>query len=354
MADSDTLLAHLTGMLTSRIEDTASQALGYILRKSPKCREALDDLIRSGVKDVAAIGEVRNQSFRNDGTIPDLVGLDENRVERVLIEAKFRANLQPTQPVAYLNRLTENAGPTVLLFVVSEEKTRTLWKQFRDRLDGSGLSFSEADAERKCLQIGGTEKHLMVVSWAGLLDTLAARTLDGGDWAVEADIRQLRGLAGYAESEEFQPFSGGNVIFGSDEEAERRDRDLRQIIDKATDEGVNGGFLNRSGLNRAARPYGYGRYVRFVSSETIPWFGINRELYKQYGKTPLWLWFGPARDRKGYLNHTQYARIHKELNLTEIEGWVPISLQSDVELREVVEDVVSQLSRISELLSETP
>ena len=339
-------------MLTSRIEDTASQALGYILRKSPKCREALDDLVRTGVTNVAPIEEIRNQSFRNDGTIPDLVGVSEDKVERVLIEAKFRADLQPTQPVAYLNRLTENSGPTVLLFVVSEEKTRTLWLQFRKRLLEASLIFSELDAERKCLHIDGTEKHLMVVGWAGLLDTLAARCTDGGDWAVEADIRQLRGLADYAEGEEFRPFSGGIVNFGSDEEAERRERDLRQIIDKATDEGVNGGWLDRNGLNRSARSYGYGRYVRFVYSVATPWFGINRELYKQYGETPLWLWFGPPRDRKGHLNQAQYARLHSELRLKELGGWVPIVLKPDAELPEVVAEVVSQLSLLSQIIGE--
>ena len=50
MAQESTLLANLVPRLTSRFEDTATDALAYILNKSPACRDALGLLLREGEK----------------------------------------------------------------------------------------------------------------------------------------------------------------------------------------------------------------------------------------------------------------------------------------------------------------
>ena len=63
-------------------------------------------------------------------------------MERVLIEAKLRAELQPAQPVAYLNCLTGDV-PTTLLFVVPEDRIRLLWRELRQILSDADLGFSE-------------------------------------------------------------------------------------------------------------------------------------------------------------------------------------------------------------------
>ena len=350
MAEGITLLSHLTGMLTPRIEETATEALGYILRKSAKSREGLDDLVRSGAGQVAPVAEVTTQSYRDDGTRVDLIGRDEYEVERVLIEAKFRAELQPTQPVAYLNRLTGD-GPTVLMFVVPEDRIRLLWRDLRQRLSDAELGFAEGDGERKCVQLNGTEKHLMVVSWAGLLDCMLARSREGEDWSIESDIRQLRGLAEYAEAENFQPFRGRGDSFGADQESQRRDRDLRQIIDRVTDHGVNDGWLDRKGLNRALKSHGYGRYIRFPHSGAVPWFGINYDLYKESGETPLWLWFGPPNaDKRFHLRPLQFEAICTVLKPMNADGWFPLELPKDLDLHLVVEQIAVQLKTLLDVI----
>ena len=142
MAEGISLLSHLIGMLAPRIEETATEALGYILSKSAKSRDALDDLVPSGVGQVASVAEVTTQSYREDGKRVDLIGKDEDKVERVLNEANFRAELQPVQPIAYLNRLTGGV-PTALLFVVPEDRIRLLWRELRQRLSDADLGFSE-------------------------------------------------------------------------------------------------------------------------------------------------------------------------------------------------------------------
>ena len=130
MAEIDTLLAHLSPSFTSQTENIAVEALGYILNKYAGSREGLDDVVRSGVRNVKPVVKVRTQASALDGTRPDLVGVDEDGAERVLIEAKFWAELTPRQPHAYLDRLPDD-GPAVLLFLAPEEKIVSLWPELR-------------------------------------------------------------------------------------------------------------------------------------------------------------------------------------------------------------------------------
>jgi hypothetical protein len=57
---------------------------------------------------------------------PDLVATDEMGGERLIIEAKFWANLTDNQPGAYLTRLAP-ARPSLLLVVAPQVRLATLW-----------------------------------------------------------------------------------------------------------------------------------------------------------------------------------------------------------------------------------
>ena len=346
MADNDTLLAHLARWFPSGSENAATEALAYILKRSANAREALDDLIRSGVETVAPVVRVRTQAVGQGGTIPDLVGEDGAGKERVLVEVKFWADLTDNQPNAYLERLPDD-GPAVLVFLVPDERVRTLWPALRRLAELGGKKLSDVNAERKCMRVDGSHRHLMVIGWTGLLDCMATRARDAGEYGIEADIRQLRGLADYADE------GAPRLIGGRSEttpETERRNRDLRRLLDSATDRGVYLGWLSKKGLNRASRPHGYGRYVGFLKSGVQPWFGINDDLYKKHGETPLWLEFGPARPKTGYLNQSQFDALRKRCRLHGKTGWVPLTLKPDVEFSEVLDDVLDQLLRISEVI----
>ena len=48
MTEKTTLLAYLTPKLTNRVEDMATEALAFILKKSPECLGALNGLLRDG------------------------------------------------------------------------------------------------------------------------------------------------------------------------------------------------------------------------------------------------------------------------------------------------------------------
>ncbi len=318
MAEIDTLLAHLSPSFTSQTENIAVEALGYVLNKYSGSREGLDDVVRSGVRNVKPVVKVRTQASALDGTRPDLVGVDEDDAERVLIEAKFWAELTPRQPHAYLDRLPDD-GPAVLVFLAPEDRIMSLWPELRSRTLRAGKTLSDVDAERKCVCVDGTQRHLLLVSWSGLLDRMSARTRDEQD--AEADIRQLRGLADFAEEGRFRPIRNPCEEFGPDS---RHMRDMKRMIDAATEWGIKDGWASRKGLNRTPRSYGYGRYLKLGGC--VVWFGIHTGRWEQDGETPLWLDCGNGL-------------------------WVPIPILVDkdvVEYADVLNGVVSALRDFAE------
>ena len=337
MADNDTLLAHLSPRLTQRTEDIAVEALGYILNKSAASREALDDVVRTGVRNANPVARVRTQVIGPDGARPDLVGLDEGNAERLLIEAKFWAELTPNQPVAYIDRLPSE-GPSVVLFVAPDERIGSLWPQLRQRLQSAGKTFSDVDAERKCLYFDGTQRHLMLVSWTGLLDRIAVRTTAAEEPDIEADIRQLRGLADFADEKRFEPIRASGEDFGPDSQ---RMRDLRRLVDAATDRGVSAGWASKKGLNRTPRSYGYGRYLRLGG--TVVWFGVNTDRWEHDGQTPLWLNFWRQ-------SNATMEEIGARLQVAVDGQWIPVVLKKDVEHPKLLDDVVSKLKTTAEAI----
>ena len=337
MADNDTLLAHLSPRFTPRTEDIAVEALGYILNKSAASREALDDVVRTGVRNVNPVATVRTQAIGPGRSRPDVVGVDEEGVERVLIEAKFWADLTPNQPVAYIDRLPSD-GPSVVLFVAPDERICSLWPKLRQRLESAGKKFSSIDAERKCLDFDGNQRHLMVVGWTGLLDRMAVQASDAGEPDIEADIRELRGLADFAEENGFKPIRESGEDFGPDSQ---RMREFQRIVDTATDRGDAAGWASKKGLNRARQSCGYGRYLRLAGS--MVWFGVNLDRHEQDGQTPLWLKL--YRLSTGTMN-----AIDTALQVSRKDAWVPIVLKTDVEQSELLDDVVSKLKTIAEVI----
>ena len=132
--------------------------------------------------------------------------------------------------------------------------------------------------------MGDTQKHVMIVSWGGLLDSMAARTRDYAEAGVETEIRQLRSLATYADAGAFKPIRPGEELGA---ESEMRLRQYERLVDAATERGIEQEWASRKGLRKTPRPYGYGRYVSLRG--TVVWFGINVEQFERTGETPLWV-----------------------------------------------------------------
>ena len=358
MAESDSLLAHLVSSFPGNTENIATEALAYILNESPSCREALCNLVKEGGIDVGPIDSVKTQVAGPGGVIPDLIGLYNGQYKPLLIEAKFDADLTDNQPNHYLEWLSTYNKPSVLLFVVPGTRVKYLWPELERRAGEEYGTLAHIHAERKCLRVGDCERHLMMISWLNLLDSMSYWSRYSGEpLTTEANIKQLRGLARQRSESVFQPF--GDLLVELDSEfRQRRELDLQKIIFQVTAQGNAGKWLSTYRLRPARHPYGSGRYIRLTQSGAVPWFGVNRELHKRFGLTPLWLWFGPASEgKKDHLNQYQHDAVQTELGYpikdarVYEDGWVPLTLKPDVELPEVLADVVSQIMRINDAIN---
>ena len=338
MPESDTLLAYLVSRFPGNTENIATEALRHIFDQSDASIEALNDVVQSGVRGIEPIQTVSTQVVHADGTIPDIVGFDENGKERALVEVKFWAGLTANQPNGYLNRLPDD-GPAVLVFLAPEDRVLSLWRQLRNRVSGKQMEWIDIDAERKCVRVGNTQRHLMVVSWGGLLDSMAARSRDDGTQPhIEAEIRQLRSLAKFADAGAIKPISKGEE-FGADSEA--RMRQYKRLIDAATERGIRQEWVDRKGLRATPRTYGYGRYIKL--HENMVWFGVNVNQFERTGKTPLWV------DCFRYSSLLKGAKLSEELELQD-GGWAPVQLKRDVEYPDMLEGVVDSLKRVADAI----
>ena len=338
MPNNDTLLSYLVASFPGNTENIATETLGHIFDHSDAAIEALNDVVLSGVRGVNPVTALRTQVIRADGTIPDIVGLDETQKERVLIEVKFWAGLTPRQPNSYIKRLPDD-GPSVVMFLVPEERIQSLWPQLKERLIPEFEALAETDSERKSLRVGETEKHLMMASWGGLLDSMAARATDYAESDVATEIRQLRSLAKYADAGAFKPIRRGEE-FGADSEV--RKRQYKRLIDAATERGIEQEWVSRKGLNRTPRNYGYGRYISLYGK--IVWFGVNVDQFERTGETPLWVDFT-------YRNLVISDAVRGELGIRDA-GWGPVNLKRDVEYPEMLDGVVDSLKRLAEMIRE--
>ncbi len=321
MAADSTLLAYLVPRVTHSTENTAIEALGYILSQSAACRGALRDVLRSGGSEIGPIARVATEVSGEKGGRPDLAGFDEHGRERMLIEVKFWAGLQPGQPNAYLERLIQSnaTGPSALLFVAPAARLETLWAEVQRRAEAMEVESSGA-SDLKSAVVGGGDCRLMLTSWAALLGRMAARAAEAGESAVESDIRQLRGLANRMDEDAFLPLQSEEFA----PEFPRRMRGLRRLIDDATYRGRKSGWISTSGLMVTPRRSGYGRYLRLFGSAGA-WFGVDFNRWAERGDTPLWVIFNKKQ------SVVSLGDIRRALQLSSSDRHVAIHLPVGVE-----------------------
>jgi len=305
-------------MLTDRVEDTAVEALGYILSKSPSSISALNRILRSAVAELDSIDLVRTQVTGETGARPDLVGFDEQGKERVLIEAKFWAGLTENQPNGYLERLPRD-GPSVLLFVAPEARRDTLWAELQRRVNVDISDSSETDGLRSAAVID-SQRYLMLTSWRSLLGQMANQTSEEGESSAQIDIRQLQGLTERMDEEAFLPLQSSELA----PEFPRRMLGLRRLVDDATDRGVNLKWIRIGGLRVTPQATGYGRWIRLFGA--VAWFGVNVESWSQKAETPLWVEFSKLKMPDGESN----IPVH-----------LPVGVEYDAVLDAVVEALIS-------------
>lgn len=196
-------LAQSTSNFTQRAEDAAAGVLEHILTNSEAARAALADTLREGGTTVNSIAEVRTQATGAENNTPYLVCLDDSGSERVLIEAKFWADLVPDQPNAYLKRLKEpsRSRPVAVLFVAPAARLEALWGELNLQADREFQLFVvTTPSGLHAATVSGGDRRLMLTSWAKLLGLMEWKANMAGE-----KIRQLRELIDRMDVEASSP-----------------------------------------------------------------------------------------------------------------------------------------------------
>jgi hypothetical protein len=200
------LFGHLASRFSTHPENLATEAVAFIVNRSPGMCEALRRLVgRTGIE-LPPLATFRSQAGDGQGNIPDLVGLDATGAERLFIENKFWAGLTENQPAGYLDRLPAEGG-AILIFVVPSKRLPIVWTE----LAGSAMNRAvrlpdpEPVAEDLLFARLTSSMALAATTWRAVIDSLEAAARAAGDASASADIAQLRSLCDVMDNEAFLP-----------------------------------------------------------------------------------------------------------------------------------------------------
>lgn len=351
MTRNSQLLAHVVSRLTNRAEDAAVESLGFILSRSRAARVALRDVLETCVRDIGELTGAETQVAGSDGARPDLVVYGHRGEDRVLIEAKFWAELTENQPGAYLARLPVDATPSVLLFVSPEKRLESLSIEVLRRLeDEAPLAESAKHPGIKCVRVQGGHRYILITSWRLLLDQMLAATIASAD-AIESDIRQLQSLCDQQDDAAFLPIQPGEFAPAFP----RRMLQLNLLIDDAVEQAKEAGIVNTDQLRKTPYPYGYGRYIKLGNEPEKrwagAWFGVNFELWSEFQETPLWLIFG------SWPGVMPLSELHKAFG-KDMSAYaahsIPVHLPTGVERDGVLAAIVEHLADLADAISYPP
>ena len=337
-----TLIAHLAlqKKFSDKYENIAVEALGHILSTSPAAVRALEEVLQIGGAAIGEIARVKTQASGEEGTRPDLAGLDTEGVERVLIEAKFWARLTENQPVTYLKRLPENQS-SVLLFVAPDKRFELLWTELCGLVEEAEIVLSSGPL-RSATTSG--KRRLMLISWTDLLDRMDPRASTSRESHTESDIQQLRGLAEQMDDEAFLPLRQEELS----SEIPHRLIKLEDLVDgviKRLDQKKLAADTKKKS-NRTE----YGYYFKLSGADA--WFGIDHYKWAENRDTPLWLYlYEGVQSVSEIREHLQ--PLAPELELLEFvkELVVPIYPPVSVEYDTVLNAVVARLKEVAELIN---
>jgi hypothetical protein len=351
MAAKQTLLNHIAQKYTSRREDLAVDALGYILSYSEAARAALTDKLQGAHIRVAPISKVITQATGANRERPDLACYDDQDNECLLIEAKFWAGLTGNQPEGYLQRLPDDSQ-SALLFVAPAARLPSLWSDLQQRLSDQRLELDQPERSIDWMSaaIRNSNRHLMVISWANLLDSMTQRAESAGDTAASIDIDQLRGLAAREDDDAaFMPLRPEEL----NPEIPRRILSWKKVVARVINEMTERDWT-KADNRRAAHDdtiESYGRMLDFAG--TRAWFGISHEHWARRRNTPLWL---ELYSSEALPDHdTSRRRLNQLEERFPGEGmdedwYVPIFVPTGPEHTAVQDHIVQRLEIICQLI----
>lgn len=348
------LLAHLADKFVTQREDLATEALLYVLKRSPAARHQVGVLLTDLGITVEGSLEFESQSVGTDQERPDLACIIGGQ-ERVLFEMKFWAGLTAQQPVGYLERLTESDG-LALVFVAPSIRLETLWSELTRRIMAEGYTLSLAPTDLKGVysaEVAGV--RLSLLSWDLLLTSIDGALLSTGEISLRESLGQLQALCKREDVDAFLPLEAHELTNNS----ARRIEQFGHLVDDAVERLSAEGIMDGTGLRTAASNGWYGRYVRLCEAGCLFYFSAYN--WARRAATPIWI---RVKDRNwerspALLSALEAAQSQGKLEYfipgsmrkgqgsgVEIPIWLPLGKERD----EVLSAVLEQLRTLGDVI----
>ena len=348
------LFGHLVSRFSTHPENLATEAVAFIVNRSPAMREALRRLAGQTGIEFPQLTSFRSQAGDGQGNIPDLVGLDATGAERLFIENKFWAGLTDNQPAGYLERLPKEGG-AVLLFVVPRKRLPIVWSELVNSAIRRAKSLPDPErlpGDFLFARLKPPFTALAVTSWNAVLDSLGNVAPISGEASAPGDIAQLRSLCEVMDSQAFLPVRMEEL---TNLEEPRRLIGLADLVDDLSKQAVVLGIADRKDLSgrdlrEAHGWYSAGRYLRIGPAGA--WLGVDHEKWSRYGISPLWIRFSTTPDfgRAPFVLHALKAWAPPQLFQENGYVLIPLTVLPDVARDRVLEDLLEQLKRLHAVL----
>ena len=342
---SASLLAHLLPRITDKAEPAATRALAYVLRASlDVAREFVTIVGQTGINPFTP-GHIGAEE-QHGNSVPDLTIYDTDGTVRTFVENKFWAGLTDAQPVDYLEELSDDT-PSVLLFVVPQQRIYSLWSELKERCGRHGIQL-ESESRVKDITWARVGKRTMAItSWEYVLKRLRQAANAVGNETLEQDIVQLRGLTDQMNTAEFLPLQGNEV---TDVNVARRLINYSDLIEEITARVKADGIADTEGLRPTHGWYTAGRYLR-VHAKFGLWMGVHLEAWRDYGITPVWLEVYPSSSFSGVSVKSLQKIKNMVEDVQESDSGslrIPIRLTTGVERDRLIDDMVKQVRIIAD------
>jgi hypothetical protein len=330
-----TVLAHVAAPFPQK-ENLATEALAFILNRSPAARTAVGAELTRLVGAPVVVSNVATQVTVSDESRPDALVYGPEGALVAFIEAKFWAALTVAQPVDYLGRLRSSGG-SALLMLAPERRLFTLRAEVLERCRAAG-EVVEASGHLALRVTGCT---IGFVAWNRLLSSL--REAVGDDPAAASDVAQLTGLCARFETADFIPLTRADI---DDLDVPRRVLAFANLVNDIVDRAVARQLVSTRGLKATHYLWATGRYAAFERAGF--WIGLNHRQWLQHGVSPMWLRF----DRDAWGRADVLREVLRPLEAEDPprayvsdvgEIRIPLVLPVGVEKDTLVEKVFDQL-----------
>ena len=344
------VLAHITYAKNIQPEPVATQALAHILNGSTCLAEEFLSLFRPvGVEIV--LGKVApekplDKKDKKKG-IPDLTILDGSRRRRFLVENKFWTGLRNTQPVSYLNELTDEEG-FALLFIVPSGRVSVVWKELTARCREASLPMGEDTIENGTIWARVGARTLLITSWDHVLKKLQIKAEAEGLEGLKQDIIQLDDLARQEDSVALLPLRADEV---TDQAIPRR---LENYVDLAL--AIAATVANQheaAQLIHGTNDHEIGRYIRYGQAFDL-WLGISITVWRTRGISPLWCHVAQERfaNVDGLIAELEELPelTHHGVYVTPDGLYIPVQLELGAVRDVLIDDATSKIEDIVNVL----